>query len=77
LSRHDRIVDARLPDGGTPPDAERRRIRRLMIALFRAAAGRRARQYDSYSELPDHPDGPILGRATLDRRRFVRITVSP
>jgi hypothetical protein len=77
LSRHVRIVDARLPDGDPPPDAEHGRIRHLMIALFRAAAGRSARHYSSYSELPGHPDGPILGRATLDRRRFVRIVVFP
>jgi hypothetical protein len=77
LSRHARIVDARLPDRNAQPEASRAPIRRLMIALFRAAAGRNARQYSSYSELPGYPDGPILGRATLDRRRFVRITVSP
>jgi hypothetical protein len=77
LTRHARIVDARLPGGGAPSDAERRPIRRLMIALFRAATGHNARRYGSYSELTGHPDGPVLGRATLDRRHFVRITVSP
>jgi hypothetical protein len=76
LGRHARIVDARFPEAGVPLDAEHGRIRRLMIALFRAAAGHNARHFSSYSELPGHSDGPILGRATLDRRRFVRITVS-
>jgi hypothetical protein len=77
LTRHARIVDARMPDGYPMTDSKRGPIRRLMIALFRAAAGRSARHYGSYSELPGHPDGPILGRATLDRRRFVRVIMSP
>ncbi len=75
LARHAALVDAATPNNDLISDYQRARIRRLMIALFRAAAGHRARQYGSYSELPGHPDGPILGRATLDRKRFVRIVM--
>jgi hypothetical protein len=77
LTRHAALVDAATPNNDLISDHQRARVRRLMIALFRAAGDRRAMQYTSYSELPGHPDGPILGRSTLDRRRFVRITVSP
>lgn len=73
LRRYVGIIDALLPGSGTLSEAQRAGVRRLMIALFRAAAGHRAQRYHSYSELPGHSDGPILGRATLDRRRFVRI----
>lgn len=75
LARHADLVDASTPNNDLIDDHQRARVRRLMIGLFRAAAGHRARQYSSYSELPGHPDGPILGRATLDRKRFVRIVI--